>query len=501
MESIGAYRVLSRVGDGGMAVVYRCRHRSDAKAAQQGGDVAVKVMHAHLAADTGFQTRFEREAGIGLELDHPGIVKVLDLIVDQDRLALVMEWVEGDPLDMRLARGPIPEAQALEIFHSVAQALSYAHEQGVVHRDVKPANIILAPKCAKVLDFGIAKSAQQASLTRTGAGIGTPWYMAPEQYTRAKSVDARADIYALGMVLAEMLLGGLPWPTELSEYEVLRHKADGELSLDRVPKAYIPIIERCLEPDPEDRWASVQALLTALRGEDDESAQEEEDTDESAQASTPPEPAPEAKTPKSKPSRAGCWVLALFGCLGVLGIGPVMAVFVIAVLTVFATPESNEYRPPGRYGEATNRDSGLGDADFDGLLDWEDPCKHDQANTCSMATSSLYSLIGVQGLWKGTISSSDGANASLFIRINAGGARGKKVGDVDYVWNGNNSCGGNLIRSSEDFLGLNFREQMVRGYMCEEFDLTVYRENGALVYSGTNGLETWTGTLYRIPDN
>lgn len=86
MESIGAYRVLSRVGDGGMAVVYRCRHRSDAKAAQQGGDVAVKVMHAHLAADTGFQTRFEREAGIGLELDHPGIVKVLDLI---DRKSVV----------------------------------------------------------------------------------------------------------------------------------------------------------------------------------------------------------------------------------------------------------------------------------------------------------------------------------------------------------------------------------------------------------------------------
>ncbi len=317
MENIGAYRVLSRVGDGGMAVVYRCRHRSEVKAAQQGGDVAVKVMHAHLAMDAGFQTRFEREAGIGLELNHPGIVKVLDLIVDQERLALVMEWVEGDPLDLRLERGPIPEAQALEIFQSIAQALSYAHEQGVVHRDVKPANILLARTCAKVLDFGIAKSAQQASLTRTGAGIGTPWYMAPEQYVRAKNVDARADIYALGMVLAEMLMGGLPWPSELSEYEVLRHKADGELSLDAVPEAYRPIIGCCLEPDPADRWASVQALLSALRGDEGPSAQTEK---ASSKARTPPKP--QARTHRSGGLTAAGLGAAL---LAVLGFGAVAA--------------------------------------------------------------------------------------------------------------------------------------------------------------------------------
>ena len=484
MDSIGAYEVLASVGEGGMASVYRCRHRSPAKADQQGGEVAVKVMHAHLAKDPGFQARFEREAGIGLQLDHPSIVKVLDLVVDQDRLALVLEWVEGEALDDRLARAPLAPDEALAVFDAVARAIAYAHGQQVVHRDLKPANIMLTPEGAKVLDFGIAKSAGHAGLTRTGTGMGTPWYMAPEQYVQAKEVDHRADIYALGMVLAEMLGGGLPWPRETSEYEVLRRKADGELALEAVPKELQAVIRRCLEPDPEDRWASVPMLLAAL-----ESARHPGNARSTTKARARKQ-APK-KAPKKTGSHAGCWALSLMGCMAVLAIGPAIGIFLFVVALIVGDTED-----PYSYERATGTDG-----DFDGLAEWEDPCPDDASNSCSIATSSLYNWVGVRGLWKGDITATGLATQEVFIRINFGGARGSKVGDVDYVWDGN-TCGGNLIRGWEDAQGLHFSEDLVRGYGCTEGAITLVKEGtSALSYTWSDGATTFQGTLYPIYDD
>jgi len=254
-KSVGAYRVLSEIGRGGMGVVYRARHRSEVFADRQGGDVAVKVMHAHFAANPRFVQRFEREASLGLKLDHPGLVGVFDLVVDRGVLALVMELREGPPLATvgGEERGPIPVAEALPMFRQIAEAVDYAHRHGVIHRDLKPENVIVQPDgTLKVLDFGIARD-EESQATRTGTGMGTVLYMAPEQAIDARSIDKRADIYALGMTLYEMLAGRLPWRSQdqLSDFSVLQVKANGKVP---PPTDYYPDIA----PDVVD------VLMTAL---------------------------------------------------------------------------------------------------------------------------------------------------------------------------------------------------------------------------------------------
>ena len=517
MESIGAYTVIERVGDGGMAVVYRCRHRNAAKAEQQGGDVAIKVMHPHLAQDAGFQARFEREARIGLELEHEGIVRVHDLVVDQDRLGLVLEWIDGEPLDERLARGPYTVDEALEVFEPIARAVAYAHEAGVVHRDLKPQNILLGPTGPKVVDFGIAKSAQQASLTRTGAGIGTPWYMAPEQYVQAKGVDARADIYALGMLLAEMLVGSLPWPAELSEYEVLRRKADGELDLSKVPEKLQAVIRRCLGPDPENRWPTVEVLVGALRSaQGSEGPAREPELDEHKEA--PKEPSPETPTPKEgvseapppkkaastkrSPKKKGGkgWVIGCLGglaLLGCMGLTPFAITAVGLVMAPFLDDSPGSWT---RSHENTGYGGGGEDADWDGLSDaWDDPCPNDGSNLCSTANSSLYSWAGATGLWTGSTWEEGTGEVEIFVRVNGGASRGGKAGDIDYVWGGE-SCGGNLVRAYESTSGLHFTETLVRGWGCTEGDVTIVPKGGYMEYSWTDGWTTLSTTLWPMSE-
>ena len=253
--NVGAYLVKGEIGRGGMGIVYRARHRSAAFAEQQGGDVAVKVMHAHYSADPRFQARFEREASLGLKLDHPGLVRVFDLVVDRGVLALVMEMVEGTELSRVVGdeRGPIPVPEVLPMFRQIAEAVDYAHSKGVIHRDLKPENVIVQlDGSLKILDFGIAKD-PDSQATRTGTGMGTVYYMAPEQYTDARNVDKRADIYALGMTLYELLAGRLPWtgPEEVSDFSVMQMKAGGQVP---PPTTHYPDI----------RPAVVEVVMSAL---------------------------------------------------------------------------------------------------------------------------------------------------------------------------------------------------------------------------------------------
>ena len=282
-RSVGAYRVLSVIGEGGMGAVYRGRHRSDTLAARQGGDVAIKVMHAQYARNPDYRERFEKEASLGLELDHPGIVKVLDLVVDGGELALVMELVEGQPLGVAIgeAVSPIPWERAWPLMQQLLDAVGYAHERGVVHRDLKPDNVLItADGTPHVIDFGIAKDLDAAG-TRTGTGMGTVEYMAPEQYTDAKAVDRRADVYSLGMILYEMLAGRLPWEASASQFSIQEQKARKQLMspsafCSDIPSEIVSALSPALAADPDGRYGSTGAFVQALGGAGQQVASREE---------------------------------------------------------------------------------------------------------------------------------------------------------------------------------------------------------------------------------
>jgi serine/threonine protein kinase/formylglycine-generating enzyme required for sulfatase activity len=271
LTEVGAYRLLGLIGEGGMGAVYRGRHRSEAIAERQGVDVAVKVIHPQFARNPDYRNRFEREAALGLMLDHPGIVKVHDLVVDAGNLALVMDFVDGRPLSESIgdASSPVPWDEAWPLVKKLLDAVGYAHDQGVVHRDLKPENILVTSDGEpRVIDFGIAKDLDQSG-TRTGTGMGTVEYMAPEQYIDAKSVDRRADIYSFGMMLYEMLAGRLPWESGAPQFEILEQKARKELLSPSafcpdIPREIVAALSPALAVDAGSRPTSCAAFARAL---------------------------------------------------------------------------------------------------------------------------------------------------------------------------------------------------------------------------------------------
>src|SRR5215813_4424090 len=211
----GSHEIISLLGKGGMGEVYRAR---DLKLKRE---VAIKILPDEFSRDTDRVSRFQREAEVLASLNHPNIAAIYDLQEADGSRFLVLELVEGETLADRIARGPIPIEEALPIAKSICEALEAAHEQGVVHRDLKPANVKITPDGkVKVLDFGLAKAVERSRATtlsnsptllsvaasNAGVIIGTAAYMSPEQ-AKGKSVDKRADIWAFGVVLYEMLTG------------------------------------------------------------------------------------------------------------------------------------------------------------------------------------------------------------------------------------------------------------------------------------------------------
>lgn len=272
LTSVGAYTLVEVVGEGGMGAVYRGRHRVGAMAARQGGDVAVKVLHPHLARDPSFIERFKREAEALAALDHPNIVKVFDLVEESGRLALVMEWVPGVSLGEMIGRqtGPMPWERARTLVGPLCAAVDHAHARGIVHRDLKPDNVRITPEgVVKVLDFGIARLSDSRGATQTGTAMGTVDYMAPEQFASASSVDARADVYALGMTLYEIVAGRLPWEPSETEFGVLRRKHDGDIPLPTtyypsIPPWVVDAIMAAIREDRERRTPDVRSFERAL---------------------------------------------------------------------------------------------------------------------------------------------------------------------------------------------------------------------------------------------
>ena len=229
--------------------------------------VAVKTLHPDLAVESAVRARFRNEAIAAAGLAHPGIVTTYDTGEDDGVAYIVMELVEGPNLRRLLdEHGPLPIGDALRIARGVANALEEAHRGGIVHRDVKPANVLVPlDGPVKVTDFGIAKAAESGSdLTSTGTIIGTARYLAPEQ-VRGDPADARADIYALGLLLQEMLTGSLPFQGDTEMATALARLTRPPAPLpDTIPPAVQSIVARCLAVDPDDRWPSAHALASAL---------------------------------------------------------------------------------------------------------------------------------------------------------------------------------------------------------------------------------------------
>ena len=274
----GTYTIERQLGRGGMATVFLAHDIKHDRS------VALKVLHPELAAALGGE-RFLREIRIAAHLQHPHVLTLIDS-GEIDRvdgagpplLYYVMPYVEGESLRQRLAREPqLTGAEVVRILQDVLDALAHAHSQGVIHRDIKPENIMLSGRHALVVDFGIARAAtaaaggavtQGSTLTTIGLAIGTPAYMAPEQAAGQSSVDARADLYATGVMAYEMLAGRPPFTGTTPQQVLAAHVTQQPPSLaSRRPDISAPFaaaVMRCLEKDPDQRWQSAEEMLAQL---------------------------------------------------------------------------------------------------------------------------------------------------------------------------------------------------------------------------------------------
>jgi len=272
-KQIGQYEVLGELGSGGMAEVYLGRHH------QLGNAVAIKVLDARYDRDPSFRQRFVDEARIQANLKHASILAVQDIVAEEDLTAIVMEYLEGVELSYYLKSRStgMTVPQFLGLVLPLADALAYAHDAGIVHRDIKPSNIFLTRQgkavVPKLMDFGIAKlldTSIQSQQTAAGTVLGTPQFMAPEQFEDASTVDARADIFAFGSVMYLLLARRLPFRGEgVSEImrRVLMETPDAiSTTREDLPEGLEGMIFRCLEKKPADRYQSMAELVTDLQG-------------------------------------------------------------------------------------------------------------------------------------------------------------------------------------------------------------------------------------------
>jgi serine/threonine protein kinase len=264
-QMLGPYRIISRIGQGGMASVYKAYQPSMDR------HVAIKVLPGQLADSPEFVTRFQQEARIIAKLEHPHILPVFDFGEDNGITYFVMRYFDAGTLKSKMEAGPLPLDEIDRIFTQLADALGYAHARGVIHRDLKPANALVdADGNLFLTDFGIAKLLESASprLTQTDAIMGTPAYISPEQ-ARAEPVDQRSDIYSLGIILYEMVTGRVPFMADTPLAVILKHVSD-PLPLPSLVKADIPpaieqVILKALAKNPNDRFGTTAEFVAAWK--------------------------------------------------------------------------------------------------------------------------------------------------------------------------------------------------------------------------------------------
>ena len=261
----GQYHIEAKVGQGGMAEVFRAYQLS------LGRHVAIKILPPAFAEESpDFLTRFKREATAVAQLNHPNILPVYDFGVDQGYSYIVMRYVEGGQTLRHLLRYPISPERATYLVGQIAEALSYAHNRGIIHRDVKPSNILLDSDWALLSDFGLAKfHADGNHLTKTGVGIGTAAYMSPEQ-SKGEEIDRRTDIYALGVILYQMLTGKIPHdadnPVSIMMQRITKPPEPPSAFNKNIPEQLEQIVLRAIATEPDYRFDSATDLAKVLRG-------------------------------------------------------------------------------------------------------------------------------------------------------------------------------------------------------------------------------------------
>src|SRR6267143_600095 len=258
------YEILDELGRGGMAIVFKAKEK------QLERDVAFKVLPFSLAFDKEFVERFQREARTSAKLEHPSIIPIYRVGKSGRVIYFVMKFLRGKPLSSVLAgRGALPPAEIRKILVDVGRALAYAHRSGIVHRDVKPDNIMFDEHGqAVVTDFGIAKAATGGKLTGTGMAIGTPHYMSPEQ-ARAQALDGRSDIYSLGVVAYQCLTGSVPFDGEDSFSIGYKHIME-EVPLPPLEthdkRTLFEIVRKMMAKVPDQRFQNADELVAVLEG-------------------------------------------------------------------------------------------------------------------------------------------------------------------------------------------------------------------------------------------
>jgi serine/threonine-protein kinase len=256
----GRYRTIARVGSGGMATVLLAEDE------HLGREVAVKRLHAESPEDTA--RRFRREARLGASLNHPNLVSIYDILTADEGVLIVMEYVDGETLRDAIGRGPLPPARALEVLRGVAGALDHAHDEGIVHRDVKPANVLLGRDGrVKLADLGIATAVEGTRITMSGTVLGTAAYMAPEQLESHKPGPA-ADVYSLAVVAWEALSGRRAYdgrtPLEIAHRKTVEAPPSLTEAWPDAPAAVVELLARAMDPDPEARPPTATAFVDEL---------------------------------------------------------------------------------------------------------------------------------------------------------------------------------------------------------------------------------------------
>jgi len=262
-RTISHYKIVEKLGEGGMGVVYKAE---DAKLERS---VALKFLAAHLLDDDEAKQRFLREAKAAAALDHPNICTVYEIAEAEGKIFLAMAFLKGETLEDRIAKGPLPLKDALDIARQIAEGLQAAHAEGIVHRDIKPANILVSPEGrATIMDFGLARLTEASRLTKAEQTVGTAAYMSPEQMQGAE-VDRRTDIWALGCVLYEMVAGARTFQGEYPQalaYEIVNQAPEPLTSIRAgVPMELEFVVGKCLAKDRDDRPESAQEVARELR--------------------------------------------------------------------------------------------------------------------------------------------------------------------------------------------------------------------------------------------